>query len=440
MIRTPTEKYLQTAVFALLAIVGLLQVVSCRGMYADGANMLVNILKYRDFLFFEKHRLVQAIFTQSPIVLAMWSGATSLTVLRYIYSTCLVLFPLLLWVIALTVVRKDFLFWPLLLVFVFVFYNAGFFAASESNSCIGVAAICLACFLKEGQRTGRDRTLLFVAALLLPFHYAVTLFLGPIFCVLALLKYRGEANKKIKIYWLLLAALFVVATATGLWEALAPRDPLNFAAARDPQMLWHDTRFWLTAAFGVLVGTTLLVASAGYAAVVIIACAGLVVALVLGQSEWDPFYSYGIRVYMGVAFTLCCIALIVFRKFENSLEERWQRLKFGRMSGFVAPVFVLFVVLSILDCTLSLQYKKYIDDYQSEVNAKSGIVPYEQTALQFEEGEKIFFRPWTHPVMSLVLRRDASKAIILNPAWYSGYQEFDPRQSVPDLGRYYDKR
>jgi hypothetical protein len=40
-------------------------------------------------------------------------------------------------------------------------------------------------------------------------------------------------------------------------------------------------------------------------------------------------------------------------------------------------------------------------------------------------------------MMSLILREDESKAIILNPAWYNGYTLFDPRTRIPDMRRYY---
>lgn len=437
MLQSQIEKYLQYAVFAAITLAALLQIAVCRGLYADGANMLVNILRYNSFLFFEKHRLVPILITQSPVVFALWGGVTNLTALKYIYSTSLLLFPLILWLIALWEIRKDFLFWPFVLVFTFVFSNAGFFAASESNSCIGLAAICLVCFLKQGAQFVPNRKLLLIAAVLLPFHYALTLFLGPILFMLAWREWHREENNRTKLYWLGIMFLFVVATATGVWEILTPRDPINFSQARNPHILSVDYRFWLTLFYVGLISSTFFITAAAYRTFVYIGCALLLLALMVEHSIWDPIFSYGIRIYIGLAFTACSIGLILLRQYVDQLASRWKNSEFNPLSAFIVPVFILFITLTFLDCDLSLQYRDYIDRYRYEITTRSGLIPYEESWLQYESGEKEFFQPWTHPVMSLLLRDNSHQAIILNPTIYKGYQEFDPRKSVPDLNRFY---
>jgi len=44
--------------------------------------------------------------------------------------------------------------------------------------------------------------------------------------------------------------------------------------------------------------------------------------------------------------------------------------------------------------------------------------------------------PWTNPSISLLLREDASRSIILNARDYFGWQPFDPYAATPDLSAY----
>ena len=101
------------AVFLVLGAVAAAQVLACRGMYADGPNLLLEILSTRDFLTYEKHRLTFQYMTEFPIIFLLRHGYADLMALRYLYSALLLLTPLLFWALALAAVKDDVLFWPL---------------------------------------------------------------------------------------------------------------------------------------------------------------------------------------------------------------------------------------------------------------------------------------------------------------------------------------
>jgi hypothetical protein len=88
---------------------------------------------------------------------------------------------------------------------------------------------------------------------------------------------------------------------------------------------------------------------------------------------------------------------------------------------------------------MSLDYAQYLEAFQREVNSKAGLISYEQSALPMLIDNDRFNWGWTNSLMSVVLRDNARKAIILNPAGYKGYQPFDPLKNVPDLSAYYAK-
>ncbi|MFX8879612.1 hypothetical protein ABTM72_19895, partial [Acinetobacter baumannii] len=76
--------------------------------------------------------------------------------------------------------RKDFLFWPFAMLFSLVYFNVGFMAISEFNLCFALTACALACMMRYSRPKPFDRVLLMTVALIYPFEYASTLFLGPI--------------------------------------------------------------------------------------------------------------------------------------------------------------------------------------------------------------------------------------------------------------------
>jgi hypothetical protein len=434
----PVDTNLRKLVFVLFLAVAIMEMASHQGLYADGANFLVGILEKKGFLLFDPHRQVHGLLTQIPVVLALKLGITNLRFYIALYAGLLIFWPMLFWGLALYHMRYDGMFWTFVMLFCLVYYNIGFFANGEADLCFSITACILACFLRAGDRTRRDRALLMVCAFLYPELYASTLFFGGLFFGMGFLMWRQEREQRPKFYWLLLMVLFLISSATGLWEALTPRDPVNFALARDPYALLHDGRYWALLVASLCVAGMTISRSAPMLACLFVICLSCGAAVLLQDDVWSPLYGYTLRLYMTVTIFFACIVLWVLRWRVFSMN----RAKSAAYTGIMSlSVFALFFITSICDMRLSLQYRDYLDHFRSEVNTRNGEIPFEFSNLSYDSLERKFYINWTHPLMSLLLRTASDKAIILNEPRYHGYQGFcDPPKHVPDFGRYYDTK
>ena len=96
---------------------------------------------------------------------------------------------------------------------------------------------------------------------------------------------------------------------------------------------------------------------------------------------------------------------------------------------------VLAMELALIDIYQSFQFRSFVESIRNEVNSQSGLVALEATTIPASPGSNYDWH-WTYPSMSLLLRSDASRAILLNPV-DNGWQPFDPTVAVPDLRLYY---
>jgi hypothetical protein len=426
------------AVFILLAIMAVGEIVACRGMYADGPNMLINMLHHGDFLLFEPHRIIHTFLTQTPVVLGLRLGLMDLPTYRYIYSTALLFWPLLFWAVALYVARRDVLFWPLVMLFCFVHFNFGFFAISELNLCVALTACCIACIGRTQPMNGFEYAIMTIVALLYPLEYAATLFFGPVLFIGAAVRLWQAKGFWRKLYWLFIGLCFLAAAATGVWEVMTPRDPGNFESARDWHILLVDGRFWNLLLFGALMNGTIVFTGARFTYWAQMACALLITAIVLNLSAWEPSYAYSIRMYMALAI-LPNIAFLLWFRIHIKRSPAVVSQKARSAPVYALPVFALFIILSLMDVALSVHYAQFLDAFQSEVNASTGYIPYEQSKIRYDSNERLFFGSWTHITLSMVLRDNPDKGIILNPSWYHGYQGLDDPNVITDITAFYPK-
>ena len=157
----------------------------------------------------------------------------------------------------------------------------------------------------------------------------------------------------------------------------------------------------------------------------------LLVKLAIDPIRTYPYFHYGIRAYISMAFTVCGVLLWWY-------QYRMKRVTNAPSQFFPAVMAsILLITLSIFDIGMSLDFSESVNTFRSEVNAKTGLVKYESSGLMMNPDAQRFMWVWNFPLMSVVLRDNSQKAIILNPVWSKGYQPFDPRHNVPDLDRYY---
>lgn len=424
------EKLLRKSVFPMLALVFVAQVFACRGIYADGANDFLTLLIFRHIMWEDWHRIVNHVLQQAPLVLALNLGAHDLVALRYWFSAWLLVRSLLVWSAAIWNLRNDVLYWPFVLVFAFVYFNTDFFAVGEYGLCFALVAYCFSLLIQPLPQSRIQRVLLLVAAALLSFNYPSALFHSPLLLALVLIKPRDEWNGASTAYKAILVLLFVVSTGSAVWEVLAPRDPANFAAARDPLVVLQDMQLRYTFGYTLLIAASFFVQKNWLRVLVALAALALLFAMWMDTSKLFAFTHYAIRAYVAVMLAVLMVGLWGYRRMLIGTFSQ------NRVFLFPATLSVLCLgLLSWFDVQQSLDYADYLETFRLTVNNRKGLVPFVMSGLPVNEQDGHFTSGWTYPLMSVILREDASKGIILNPFKYS-YQPFDPL-NPPDLDRYY---
>jgi hypothetical protein len=120
-------------------------------------------------------------------------------------------------------------------------------------------------------------------------------------------------------------------------------------------------------------------------------------------------------------------SLTSFANVTRSLERR----KFW----FCIPV-ILAIELTVIDIYHSFEFRSFTEKFRKEMDSRGGLVALETISIH-EGSSSNYGWLWTYPSMSLLLRSDASKAVVLNSMDHTGWQPFDPQTSLPDLHLYY---
>ena len=426
------EALLRWLVFPILLVVFVFQAYACRALFADGASFLLFVLQEHDFPRWDMQRMTNHVVTLGPTLLALKLGVRDLVFLRYLFSSWLLFCPLFVWGMALWIARRDGLFWPLVMLLCLVYYGTNFFAIGEYNLCFALAVYCFAALVLPLPQSNFYRASLLIAAALLPLEYPATLFLGSLLFGLVVAKPAAEWRGASFLYKLSLALFFLVSVATAVWEIVLPRDPANFASAKNYAVLFEDAQFWGTLFYSLALVVMFFVRRPSLRLVCALLCVGLLMVIIFNPLSDYPFTAYNIRAHMALALAFLGVGLWWLRTRSSQFVEHQSMALPVAVLGMV-----LFVVLSVFDIMLSVDYAGYIEAFRNDIDRNTGLIPYEVSGVPLIPDSDRFSRIWTFPVMSIVLRDSAQKAVILNPAGYRGYEPFDPHKNIPDLNMYY---
>jgi hypothetical protein len=428
------ESMMRMAVLPILIFVALFQFFACRGLYADGADCLVAILEHHGFVLWDTRRIVSHIITQGPTVLLVKLGVRDMMFLRYFFSGWLLLAPLLVWGAAIWKVRNDILFWPIVLVFCFVYFNIDFFPIGESDICLPLAVFCFVMLIRPLPPGRFQRGVLLAAAALLLFHYPSTLFHGSLLFALVLMKPHDEWQGASRIYKFALAFLFLASVETAVWSIVLPSNIANFEAARSSFYALHVMQFRYALVYAWLGSALFFIRKIWLRYVVVALCLGALTVIIFDPLKLYPFTHYALRAYIAVALSLCGIGLWWFDRRFRGLPPAEKKQCFLAPAGLAM---VLLLALSWFDVQMSLDYADYIENFRMTVNNRSGVIPYARSGMPLIAGDARFKWDWTFPLMSLLLRDNSQKAIIQNPVWYHGDKDFHPETDIPNFDEYY---
>ena len=440
-------KYFSLGIVPALAIV---HVVAQIGLYGDGSWFLVAILDRRDFFMPDSTRNYATFITQLPVLISLNAGLWNTHALIFLHSFGLVFMPALLWSCALVILRSDLFFWPFVLLLAVVNMNTAFFAIGESNVAYSIC-VCSKAILLRDKKLGLSETVsLLGLAFIVTRTYEALVFIGPLLGAMTALRMH-ESGESAKIFLLITGLLFVASAVIAGLSILLPADGTSLIAALKTTrtIIFRDRQLLLT----LLISVTyylIVILRTGHKNVYILCLwvSAVILLLLAWPGNWaEPSQYYGGRVIAGLfLFAFGVIALIV--KLERDPDIKWP-LPFSALTSFAKGTqslerrkfwfcipMILVIELTVIDIYHSFAFRSFAESFRKEVDSRHGLVALETISIH-EGWTSNYGWLWTYPSMSLLLRSDASKAVVLNSMDHTGWQPFDPQTSLPDLHLYY---
>src|SRR3954468_9090738 len=183
-----------------------------RGLFVDGANFLVHIVRQEGFFDFYMPRLYAMVLGQLPVMTAVTLGVTDLHLLARLLSLGLFVLPTIFYHLALHRAKDD----PVLLAVVIaaiaiVFMTTSFFIVGEYNTLYAVTLLIGVRLATAERLTLWNGVALALLAVVAMRTYETMIYLGPLLCGIVLWKvWRAPARPVLATLLHLLAAVVMI--------------------------------------------------------------------------------------------------------------------------------------------------------------------------------------------------------------------------------------
>lgn len=407
--------------FALctLLCIGLACVV-CRSLYADGGYVVLGLLgKPMHYVDYDYHRSFASFIGQTPVFLGQRLGVSNVSAYGGLYTFAVDGLPLLAYVAALVISRNvPWLFAASGLALAVFGFGANF-TNSEGNLFLGLAWLAgVVLALPKGRRLAHGIVLPALAFVLLRVYEGMLL-AGPVLAIWAYLRTRRTDDVEEKIGLVLATLLFGIACLIGFSGYVAPRDPGNAASFSSSLFAYlkHPQRWLLLAAAATLGGMLAQRRVVVFGAVVVAAVFAAV--FFAGMLRLEGYGAYAIyyenRSFLVLSMPIALAALAV----GDLYGSRWLSRNFPsrRLMTLLVP-FAAVVAVDLLGSARWFAYMNAFCDVLAEpATASTGVARLKATGAVTGWG-------WTHPTLSILLRRSTSSAIVMDET--GNWQPFDP--------------
>ncbi len=415
-----------------LGLILLMQIwagIALRGLYADGAYYVEQILLRHSFAVVEHSRSTSQILTQMPAVLTMWLGQGSARGVALAFSLASNLMPLALTLACLAVLPpadRAFGLFPVL-IFLAASMSAAFASVADGPTAAAYSWLLLLLILFGQPTRWRLFGVVLVAVGALRLQEAMG-FLGPILVVACLWRASQMKDRPAKFVFVLAAALIMSGCAIAIHDVLHPRIPANRAGLiQDVTSLG-----WLLPGDGQI-NVMALTGLAGVIALPIImlpphprtlAMTGMLlvftVLAVLGVAEPpSPAAAFDAR---DNACLLTAPVMVVLL----TLRARGCRLP-ATSAMFLA---ILGLTIATADGAATAGWLSYTRAMRTALITGHGVVPWRDALAKLPPQQALALRryawPWSTPLMSVWLAPGPVIAtIIANPSGVT-WQPFNP--------------
>ena len=210
-----------------------------RGLFVDGANFLVHIVRQEAFFDFYLPRVFAMILGQIPVMTAVTLGVTDLHLLARLLSLGLFALPTIFYTLALHRAKDDAVLLAVVIAAIaIVFMTTSFFIVGEYNTLYAVTILIAVRLGTADRPTWPDAIVLVLLSLLAIRTYETMLYLGPLLCCIMLGKVwraRGRPAGPSVLY--LVSAVFMI---MGMMVALN--------SVKHPHSPEHLVETWMMAA------------------------------------------------------------------------------------------------------------------------------------------------------------------------------------------------
>jgi hypothetical protein len=401
------EPIARAAVVAVVLGTALHGILSARSLFADGTYFFWTAL-HDSGIFWYLSRVSTHALTQTPLALGILGGVDDITALARLQSLGMIGLPLGLWALALVLLRRSPLFWPMAATFAMVYLTTGFMAVGEFHLPFAAVAASAALLLRNEPLTRAARVGVVLLAAVLPFSHETVVFLAPLLAGILLLRARRDARagRPSPRAWLVVTLVVdALGTSVSAWYILVPRDPGNLSGAADlAGVLATDGQLRLTLAAGLALVAAVTLGGPrvriGGAVVGVLAAA----ALLVFPGEWaTPGMHYGARTLAGMALFVA-LALMAVAGLRPPRASR------DRLPVWIGPA--LFVTASAVPLAmLTAGFPGWLGHYDEVVSRPGGAVTLEDSGLA-DGPDARYGWAWTHPFLSRVLTGDGEVLVL----------------------------
>jgi hypothetical protein len=420
-----------------------------RGLFVDGANFLLHIVRHESFFDFYLPRLYAMVMAQVPVMTAVTLGVTDLHLLARLLSLGLFVLPTIFYTLALHRARNDSLLLAVVIgAIAIVFMTTSFFIVGEYNTLYAIAVLIAVRLATADRLTLRDSVVLLLLALLAIRTYETMIYLGPLLAVIIVWKvWRAPARPVVPTVLHLVSAVFMVlAMQVAINSVMHPHSAEHleetWLMAAD---FWQNLQFDLVLAAAVTLVVWALLRPQDLDRRLPYLCGGLFLVLLaaspllsIGDVLVRPLAKsqYVARTVSGLIIATM-IVLIVNHRSAAVLRVRaiaaLRRPVAGRR--FLTFAFLMLVAGLPADLFLTQTWVSYLDAMRSSVRGHAGVIAVEDTALS-RRPHTLLVENWVLTTQSLLLRGRPSDGVLAPPRDFTEWVPFPP-QEPPNMGRFY---
>jgi len=395
----------------------------CRSLYGDGAWLVLSQLAYPfHYNDYDFHRSFASYLAQTPLLLGERFGLPNVTAYAALYTLGSQALPAASLFLALFLATSlPGLFVATIAAIVLFGFGVNF-VNSEVNLFFALAWLCAVIVALPGPRPVLRCFVLPMLAFALLRVYEGMLFAGP---VLALGSFLAARTSRVdeNIGLTIATMLFTIGALIGFSSFVAPRDPGNASNFLATSFAYLENPQAFALASVLAAGAAMRSAMRGTRIAWIAASIVFAAWFVWLMIDLNGYYAYRLY-YANRAFLIFLLTFAIgILMLVTHRRPTWLAMPVPRFG--MAVVMIPFVAVVVVDLLGSARWMAYMRSFCTALDDPAAIA---LGTKGLEQTGALTGWVWTHPTLSVLLRRHGSDAMVLNG--HVRWQPFDPSRPL----------